>query len=313
MSGRPGSAIPCGAEAKFPQVHLELPSAEADGIASLLFELGATGVEERDEGTLSKGPGQGRVLLVASFDEEPDAHAAIEALREHDAGLSPRFEELVGDAWRDEWKRFYEPFALTRSVTVRPPWQEAPASAGAVMILEPGRAFGTGLHSTTSLVAEMLEDAAPDLSGQVVLDAGCGSGILALLALMLGASRASLFDIDPDVVGVVLENAERNGLAERIQVSAGTIEQERGVYPWVLANIESRILGPIAEPLAARVSVGGHLLLSGILTNEEDAMRARFTSLSVPLELVDVRRRTTGGERASDIDGWVALHLRRTG
>jgi ribosomal protein L11 methyltransferase len=255
------------------------------------------------------------VLVVASFEASEEARAAIAELTEALPEVSARFEEIVGDAWRDEWKKYYAPFALTPTVTVRPPWEELPAADGAahaptkVLVLEPGRAFGTGLHSTTSLVAEVLDANAKDLAGAVVLDAGCGSGILSLLALVLGAESAVAFDIDPDVIQIVRENAERNGLADRVKAFAGTIADVHETFPWVVANIETAILGPIADDLARAVAPGGHLVLSGILAAEEETMKSRFTSLSRKLELVDVRRRSTGGERAYDKDGWVALHL----
>ncbi len=117
------------------------------------------------------------------------------------------------------------------------------------------------------------------------------------------------FDVDPEVIDTVVENADRNAMRDRMRVFAGTIDDVEGRFDWVLANIESRILDPIAEALAARVGPRGHLLLSGILTAEEEAMRARFTSLSRKLTIVASRHMSTGGERAYDKDGWVALHL----
>jgi len=312
-------------EPRFPQVHVELTPDEADAVSSALFDLGASGVEERDDLTLLKGPGGGRILVVASFDTSEEAADAVTQLTEALPDATVRFVEVVGDAWRDEWKKYYTPFALTPSVTVCPPWDvAAPArpsvddaataatddvAAGKILVLEPGRAFGTGLHSTTSLVAEVLEANAKTLTNAVVLDAGCGSGILALLAVVLGAKRAVAFDIDPDVIAVVRENAERNGLADHVRAFAGTIADVSETFPWVLANIESRILDPIADDLARAVAPGGHLVLSGILTAEEETMTSRFGSLGRKLRLVDVRRRETGGERAHDRDGWVALHF----
>jgi len=107
----------------------------------------------------------------------------------------------------------------------------------------------------------------------------------------------------------VLENAERNGLGERLTVFAGTVESAPRQFGWVLANIESKILDPIADQLASRVGPAGHLVVSGILSAEEEWMRERFTSLDRRLEVMAVRHMATGGERAYDKDGWVALHL----
>lgn len=304
----------------YPYVHLTVAAQDADAWSSALFDLGATGVEERDESTYVKGPGGGRVLLVASFDTREEADQAIAEIdsqgeRAEGEGVEVKLHEVIGDAWRDAWKEFYEPFALTPNVIVRPPWRtiDAPvpgASEGArVLELEPGRAFGTGLHATTSLVANLLDEARADLAGQTVLDAGCGSGILSFAAIALGASKAIAFDIDEEVVATVIENADRNQMSDKVQILATTVDKIEGTFPWVLANIESRILDPIAEDLVARVAPGGHLILSGILTAEEGWMRDRFTKLSRPFEVVATRHMTTGGERAYDKDGWVALHL----
>lgn len=301
------------AQPRFPTVHVEVAEDKADLVSGWLFGYGATGVEERDQSTFAKGPTSGRVLLIASFDDRASADAAVTALREEDADLQPRVEEIVGDAWRDEWKKYYEPFALTPSVLVTPPWREAPEGAGRVLVLEPGRAFGTGLHATTSLVANILHEQQEELAGKRVLDAGCGSGILSFVALLLGADRATMFDIDPEVVHIVEENAETNDLTARVDVFAGTITRVRDRYPWVLANIEANVLDVLADDLLRVLLPGGHLVLSGILAAEEERMKKRFTGLAlhgVALELASEKRSSTGGERAFDKDGWVALHYR---
>jgi ribosomal protein L11 methyltransferase len=297
---------------RFPFLHLVTTEPHADVLSGALFELGATGVEERDQSTYVKGPGDGRVLLVASFDSHDDAEAARDEILALEGGMveSATIEEIVGDEWRDEWKKYYEPFALTPSLVVRPPWAEYSAQAGEkVLVLEPGRAFGTGLHATTSLVARTLDRYKELLQGAVVLDVGCGSGILSFVALMLGAERVVALDNDAEVLDTVLENADRNELRGRMQAFAGVVDDVEGTFPWVLANIESRILDPIAEELVARVAPGGKLVLSGILLAEEAEMVKRFTNLSRPLSVVDVTRTETGGDRAFDRDGWVSLVL----
>jgi ribosomal protein L11 methyltransferase len=250
-------------EPRYPYVSIDVAEADADEAGALLFELGAGGVEQRDATTLAKGAagGAGRVTLVASFEGLEEARAAASDLP---AGWSPRVEEVVGDAWRDEWKRYFEPFRLCGSLVVRPPWREyEPAPGERVLVLEPGRAFGTGLHETTSLVAGAL--AGLDLAGARVLDVGCGSGILALAALALGASSARAIDVDPEAVSVTRENADRNGLGSAIEADGADVGRLAGEYPVVLANIEYRTLVDLAPALAARTTRRGLLVLSGIL------------------------------------------------
>ncbi|WP_437912987.1 50S ribosomal protein L11 methyltransferase [Sorangium sp. So ce302] len=309
-------------EPRYPFVAVDVPEPEADEIGALLFELGASGVEQRDEQTLVRGARSGQVTLVASFEDHGEAMEAIAALGEQSPPLAARLEEVVGDAWRDAWKEHFAPFALTPTITVVPPWAErAPEREGErVLLLEPGRAFGTGLHATTALVAELLDEHAAELRGRELLDVGTGSGILALVALVLGAERAVAIDNDEDVIEVVLENAARNGLEGRIEASAGVVEGVTRRFPWVVANIEARVLRPLAPELARVLDPGGWLILSGILESERDDLIARYTSLPRPLEHVATRPdpASPGGDRRAGRgdaggEGWVALLFRAPG
>lgn len=247
---------------RYPYVAIDVPEGDADEAGALLFELGAQGVEQRDATTLAKGAIAGRsfVTLVASFEGHDEARAALAELP---APWGPRLEEVVGDAWRDEWKKHFEPFQVCPGVVVCPPWKTIEPHGDELVVLEPGRAFGTGLHETTSLVAEIL--ASLTLDGVTLLDVGCGSGILSLVALRLGASRAITLDVDPDAVAVTRENAARNGLQDRVTSDVTPVDRLDGTYPVVLANIESGTLVDLAPALVARVAPGGRLVLSGIL------------------------------------------------
>jgi ribosomal protein L11 methyltransferase len=290
------------AEPRYPFVAVDASPEQADEVSAALFELGATGVEERDASTLVRGAGPGKVTLVGSFDTREEALAAIDALAEALPDGAARLEEVVGDAWRDAWKEHFAPFALTPHVTVVPPWSPRPEVSPGTLILElePGRAFGTGLHATTSLVAEILDSARAALVGREVLDVGTGSGILAFVALLFGAARALAIDIDDDVIEVVQENAARNGLSDRTEARAGTVEHVTRAFPWVLANIEARVLKPLAGELARVLAPGGTLVLSGILAGEHDELLALYTALG--LKHKETRRR---GDAAGE--AWVAM------
>jgi ribosomal protein L11 methyltransferase len=284
------------AEPRFPFVAVDVEAADADVMSSTLFDLGAQGVEERDETTLAKGA-PGKVTLVASFATHEEATAAIAEL---DETLRPRLEEIVGDAWRDAWKEHFRPFAITEAIVIRPPWQAYAAAPGErVLVLEPGRAFGTGLHETTSLVAGALNRRGTEVAGAAVLDVGCGSGILALIALTLGASRARAIDTDPDAVEVTRENATRNGLDERVVADTAPVDAIAERFPVVVANIEARVLVPMAAALGDRVTPGGLLVLSGILAPQQDEVRAAYGQFAL--------------EEAPAKGEWVALVLRAPG
>jgi ribosomal protein L11 methyltransferase len=280
-------------EPRFPFVAVDVESEDADVVSGALFELGADGVEERDATTLVKGA-PGKVTLVASFASHEEASLALAEL---DPALHPRLEEIVGDAWRDAWKEHFRPFAITSSIVIRPPWEPYAEKAGEqVLVLEPGRAFGTGLHETTSLVAGALQQHAGELAGKAVLDVGCGSGILALVAIALGAARARAVDNDPDAVEVTRENATRNGLDERVSGDTASLESIGERFPVVVANIEARVLIPMAPALSARVLPGGLLVLSGILAPQKDEVRAAYADFAL--------------EDAPGKGEWIALALR---
>jgi ribosomal protein L11 methyltransferase len=291
------------AEPRYPFVVIETEAERTDELSALLFELGACGVEERDDGTLARGPGTGRIRLIGSFATRDEADEAVRTLAD-DHELEATIEEVVGDGWRDAYKQHFKPFSLSRRITICPPWEMVEPEAGRALVLDPGRAFGTGLHATTSLVAELLDDAGTELDGARVLDVGTGSGILAFVALALGASEVEAIDNDPDVIDVVRENAERNGMDSLVRASTRPVGQVGERFPWVLANIEAKVLDPLAEAIARTVAPGGHLLLSGLLGPERARLTDRYTSLG--LTLVEARER---GDAAGE--PWVALHLQR--
>lgn len=289
---------------RYPFVAVDVREAFSPEIGALLFACGASGIEERDDQTLRKGPGNGLVTVVGAFATHEAARAAMKAVRASRPILKPRLEEVIGDAWRDAWKEHFAPFALTPRVMVAPPWSVPAAQPGVrVLVLEPGRAFGTGLHASTALVASILDRRASVFAGATVLDVGTGSGILSLVALVLGAERAVAVDVDPEAVAVTLENAKRNGLAARVKASVGSAADVEGRYPLVIANIEARILLPMAEELAAKVGVGGLLVLSGILAGEREAIVKRYEALGLS-HLESAERGEAAGE------GWVAIALR---
>lgn len=311
----------------FPFVAIDVPVELAEAAATQLFELGALGVEQRDATTLARGaksegpivdPGadigapvwsddessekQGEIVtLVGAFSDHETARAALEAF---DDELSPRLEEVIGDAWRDAWKEHFEPFRLTTHLVVRPPWKEAPRALieetpeTRVLELEPGRAFGTGLHASTALVARVIDDRRNEIAGKEVLDVGCGSGILSLVALVFGAARARAIDVDVEAVRVTLENAARASLSDRIVADTTDVGALDRTFPIVLANIQKEVVVPRAPDLAARVEAGGLLVLSGILTVQRDVVREAYASF-------DLVEAPTSGE-------WVALALRKT-
>jgi ribosomal protein L11 methyltransferase len=284
---------------------VDAPSERAEELGYLLVELGASGVEVRDETTLAKGPGPGRVQLVASFGDEEEARRAQAELSEQEPELGSSLGETVGDSWRDAYKEHFKPFALTPTLTVVPPWVDYGRRGDEVLMwMDPGRAFGTGLHATTALVALEIERHRDRLAGAIVLDVGTGSGILAIAALLLGAAAAVAVDNDPEVIDVARSNAERNGLGARLRVSTTPVAAIEGRFPFVVANIRADVLGEMAGELGRLVAPGGVLVLSGILAGEREQVLGRYLEGGLFTHL-------GGGQRGDGGDAWIALTLAR--
>lgn len=206
------------------------------------------------------------------------------------------------DEWADAWKEHYRPQRVGRRVVVRPPWYEYEAMGDdVVVVLDPGMAFGTGLHPSTRLGVLGLE--AEIRPGMRVIDVGCGSGVLTIPAALLGAASVDAVDIEPVAVRSTIENAERNGVADRIRVAEGSVGPGApfaGEYDLVLANIIARVLTELADPLVSAIAPGGTIVLSGIIEGKEAGVREAFDALGLSL----VRR-----ERMED---WVSLVYRRS-
>jgi ribosomal protein L11 methyltransferase len=247
--------------------------------------------------------------ITAHIPEDEAAPAAVDSTQRalwhlQAFGLRPVSElqvRSVDDAdWTDAWKAGYAPQRIGRVVIV-PSWLDEPIAPDEVALrLDPGMAFGTGLHPTTRGCLTLLQAISP--MPPVVLDVGSGSGILALAALRLGAERAVCYDTDPLAVEATLANAAANDLGDRITCQLGSLSSKavREPYPLVLANLVAAVLIDLAEPLAAHTAPGGTLLASGIIEDRADEVLAALTDAGFALE-----GRLDDGE-------WVSLQLRHS-
>ena len=269
-------------EPRYPYLHVAVGLDEVELVSSLLFDLGALGIEERDASTLLKSQaGAETTTLVASFEDDESANAAQAELG---GKWRAQLEHVVGDAWRDGWKAYFKPLRVGERFVVRPSWEPYEAQPNDLVItLDPGQAFGTGTHETTQLLLGALSGHVQE--GMRVLDVGTGSGILAIGACLLGASHVTAIDTDPLAVSATLENAEANGVSERIAASDTLVEAIQEQFPLVLANIEARVLAPLVDVMTARVAPGGKLFLSGLLAQDMERMHAAYAHMHVLKEL----------------------------
>jgi ribosomal protein L11 methyltransferase len=204
--------------------------------------------------------------------------------------------------WAEAWKAHFPVLRVGHRLVVRPTWRRHRRGPDDVVLaLDPGMAFGTGLHPTTRLCLAAIEALADRgaLGGARVLDVGCGSGILAIAALRLGAARALGLDTDPIAVEATVANARRNGLSRRIQARAGSLPSDEPAHDVVLANLIAGVLVPLAPSLRDELRPGGTLLASGIFIDRERDVQAAFETVGL-----DVSGRSVEGE-------WVALEAVR--
>ena len=277
---------------------VEIPAEQAEDRSAFLFEEGASGVEERAAGLApmpgARQPAPGNVLLVAFFDDPDAARAAAEGLDAPSA-----VEEIPERDWGEEWKKGLGPISVGR-LFLRPSWVDAaPPPGSAEVVLDPGMAFGTGTHATTSLCLGAIDQFLARRPGASVLDVGTGSGLLAIAARKLGAGRVAANDNDPVAVDVAAENAARNGVA--LELTGAPPSAIPGTFDLVVANILANVLVELAPDLVARLAPGGELVLAGILGPQEEEVAAPFRAAG--LEPLPGMRR---GE-------WSLLRFRRAG
>ncbi|MCK6509356.1 50S ribosomal protein L11 methyltransferase [Myxococcota bacterium] len=253
---------------------------QAEAFGGVLMELGALGVEERAvDDRLILQHYQGDMRLIAYFGEEPDAD-----LLEDVGTWATQFDvdlETAGwsvhrdDGWSTNWRRFFHPLPVGERLVICPSWEAfAPQPHQVVLQLDPGMAFGTGHHETTRQCLRLLERYLKPQ--QTVLDVGCGSGILSIAAVLLGASHATGIDIDPDAIMVALENAELNRAQHACTFSTQTLDDIPNTHPIVLANIQAHILLPMRQALWDHTLPNGLLILSGLLNEQADDVKLAF-------------------------------------
>jgi len=280
---------------------------EAEALAALLEDNNALAVsfnEIGDDPLYEPEPGTtplwDRVRVVGLFDAGTDTARLLGRLRREMQALpEPDIGELGDRDWVREGRRGFGPVCFAGRLWVCPGWDDCPQPDMPHVMLDPGLAFGTGTHPTTRLCLEWLACSA-GVEGRRLADYGCGSGILAIAALKLGAADAVAIDNDPQALQATLDNALANTVEDRLAVAAPD-DIEGRVFDVIVANI---LLAPLKslEPVFRRHldAAGGELVLSGILSGQADELLGSYgdwLQWSDPVEL----------------EGWALLHGRRTG
>jgi ribosomal protein L11 methyltransferase len=280
----------------------EAPEA-VEAVTNHLWELGAVGVIE--EGAALRAffpPGTDTATLTSRLRDYLDDLTALGP-----PGLAPRVTvaPLPDEPWADAWRAHFRPVPVGRRLLVCPPWEAtdpAQASGRRVLLIEPGRAFGTGSHESTRGCLELLERALDGETATRALDVGCGSGILAIAAARLGVPRVDAIDVDPDAVAATEENARRNAVGDRVRAAVAAADAWAGPpAPLVLANLLGATHLTLAPALTELTAPGGTLVAGGLLVHEVPAVAGAFAAAGCWLAEV------------AEHEGWATLLLRRGG
>jgi ribosomal protein L11 methyltransferase len=280
--------------ARFPVVECVVGSTDIEWVSAELIDLDATGIEEIAGGagvTTTNGlpVGPEEVILRAGFGADEAAVGAEAELNRQDRSWRARYEVLLGDEWLDAWREYFEPQRIGRVAVVgdwhgAPPAAVEPSDVDVIVRLDPARSFGTGAHQSTRLMIEAMQRL--PLRGVSVFDVGCGSGVLSITALLLGAASAHGTDTEDAALDVMLDNARRNGVADRCTTSRPDQSPTR-TYGVVLANILAPVLIELSPMLTASAGDGGVLLLAGLIEDQMERVAAAFSPMRVVDSLSD--------------------------
>ncbi|NIY83266.1 50S ribosomal protein L11 methyltransferase [Vibrio hepatarius] len=262
------------------QIKLNATNENAEPIGDMLMEetgaLSVTFLDAQDTPVFEPLPGETRLWgdtdILALYDAETDSNLVIEQIKASNMlaeGFAYKVEQLEDKDWEREWMENFHPMKFGERLWICPSWREVPEPDAINVMLDPGLAFGTGTHPTTSLCLEWLESL--DLSGKTVIDFGCGSGILAIAAIKLGAEKVIGIDIDPQALLASKDNAQRNGVADQLEVYLPQDQPEGLVADVVVANILAGPLRELSGIIKSLIKPHGELAMSGVLdTQAED-------------------------------------------
>ena len=306
---------------KWNKYSLKTTTEAVDLVSNMLMELGIEGIEIEDNVQLSESdiktmfvdflpelpPDEGVATVNFYIDVEEDDNTIIgkvseglEELRDFiDIGEGTITESQTEDKdWINNWKQYFKPFVF-EGIVIKPTWEDVPAGMNGSMVvnIDPGTAFGTGSHETTQLVISQLDKYVKE--GDELLDVGCGSGILSVIGIMLGASHAVGTDLDPNAIVATKENAQINNIAlDKIDIIEGNIIDDKKIkdavgyekYDVVAANILADVLIPLSKIITQHMKQGAYFITSGIIDTKEDEVVKAFNENPL-LEIVEINHK----------------------
>ncbi|MFM5003973.1 50S ribosomal protein L11 methyltransferase [Aeromonas hydrophila] len=256
------------------QIRINATAKTADKVSNMLLGRGAQAVtfmDAKDVPVYEPMPGEtplwGETEVMGLFDAETDPAPTIAFFQQifgEDVGY--KVEQLEDKDWVREWMDHFHPMLFGERLWICPSWRDVPNPDAVNVMLDPGLAFGTGTHPTTALCLQWLDGL--DLAGKTVVDFGCGSGILGIAALKLGAARVIGIDIDPQAIQASRDNAERNGVADQIELYLPADQPQDVEADVVVANILAGPLRELAPLIAGHGKAGSLMALSGVLESQ---------------------------------------------
>ena len=279
------------------QVSVITDKKTAPKVSDFFSDLGAVSVtymDAEDQPVYEPPPGETKiwqltkVIALFELDTEPELVKTVLFSRFKEHLLENWFHEVLQDqTWERTWMDHYQPMKFGVSLWVCPTGQEKSDPGTVCMTLDPGLAFGTGTHPTTALCLEWLAE--HDLTDKVVIDYGCGSGILAVAALLLGAKQVHAIDIDPQAITATLVNAEKNNVVDRIKCYLP--EQFPGFkVDIVIANILAKPLCELSEQISELIKANGEIILSGILNEQAESVIAAYKRYNINFHPPEIQK-----------------------
>ncbi len=263
------------------QIKLNATNDNAEAIGDMLMEetgaVSVTFLDAKDTPVFEPLPGETRLWgdtdVVALYEADMDTSLILQQIKASNMlaeGFAHKVEQVEDKDWEREWMDNFHPMQFGRRLWICPSWREVPDPQAVNVMLDPGLAFGTGTHPTTALCLEWLDNL--DLSGKTVIDFGCGSGILAIAAIKLGAAKVIGIDIDPQALLASKNNAARNGVEDQIEVYLPKDQPEGLVADVVVANILAGPLRELSPIIKGLLKPGGQLAMSGILDTQAESV-----------------------------------------
>ena len=296
-------------EKSWQKMIIRCPAPLSESIASFVSDLTGSGVEIAED---EKSADHSFIYGYLPTDEPslPDKLASAKAyLQELDRQFpeyppsSIEFTAIADQDWHRKWKASFKPFHLSENIVVKPSWETyAPVGAEKVIEIDPGMAFGTGLHASTRLATELMEEHLVALPSppQTVLDVGTGTGILAIGSALLGCAKITAIDNDPEAITAAVDNIKSNNLDSAITASNTDLAGLAGPYELILANIIHNTLVEMAPTLSSLLARNGVLILAGILSGSQaDNINTIYNALG----LTSLASRESGE--------WTALSFRK--